>query len=203
MCFTTMKLIGRYDSPFVRRVGITLLLLGMPFEPLPLSVFSEATEVRKTSPLGRVPILVLADGEPIIDSAAILDYLDELAGPARRLVPPSGAERRQVLRTVFTATGAADKAVSISYERRRPPQEQSSGWIDRCRTQIAAALGELEANWLSTGRVTQAEITTATMLAYVQRVEPGVAAPGSYPRLEQMAAECESLPAFKACPSTG
>ena len=66
-----MKLIGRYDSPFVRRVGITLLLLGMPFEQLPLSVFSEATEVRKTSPLGRVPILVLADGEPVIDLSLI------------------------------------------------------------------------------------------------------------------------------------
>jgi len=197
-----MKLIGRYDSPFVRRVGITLLLLGMPFEQLPLSVFSEATEVRKTSPLGRVPILVLADGEPVIDSVAILDYLDELAGPARRLVPSSGAARRQVLRTVVTATGAADKAISISYERRRPPQEQSSGWIERCRTQIAAALGDLEANWLSTDSLTQAEITTATMLAYVQRVEPAMVATGRYPRLERMAADCESLPAFKACPLT-
>jgi glutathione S-transferase len=201
-----MKLIGRYDSPFVRRVGITLLLLGMPFEQLPLSVFSEATEVRKTSPLGRVPILVLADGEPVIDSVAILDYLDELAGPARRLVPPSGAERRQVLRTVVTATGAADKAIAISYERRRPPQEQSSGWIERCRTQIAAALADLDskldAGWLSTDRPTQAEITTATMLAYVRRVEPGIVAPGTYPRLERMAADCEELEAFKACPLT-
>ena len=58
-----MRLIGRYDSPFVRRVGISLHLLGLPFEQLPLSVFSDAAEVRKFSPLGRVPVLVLADGE--------------------------------------------------------------------------------------------------------------------------------------------
>ena len=199
-----MQLIGRYDSPFVRRVGISLLLLGLPFEQLPLSVFSQATEVRKISPLGRVPVLVLADGEPVIDSVAILDYLDEIAGPARRLIPPSGAARRQVLRAVVTATGAADKAISISYERRRPPQEQSSSWMDRCRTQIAAALGELEgeldAGWSSTDRLTQAEITTATMLAYVRRVEPAMVAPGTYPRLERMAADCERLEAFQACP---
>jgi len=98
-----MQLVGRYDSPFVRRVGISLRLLGLPFEQLPLSVFSQATEVRKISPLGRVPVLVLADG-----AGAAVDS-------DRR------ATRRQALRAVVTATGAADKAIAISYERRRPP----------------------------------------------------------------------------------
>jgi glutathione S-transferase len=195
-----MQLIGRYDSPFVRRVGISLHLLGLPFEQLPLSVFSQATEVRKISPLGRVPVLVLADGEILVDSAAILDHLDEIVGSARRLIPAEGAARRQVLRTVVTATGAADKAIAISYERRRPASEQSSDWIDRCRTQIAAALGELErAAWFG-ARLTQAEITTATMLAYVRRVEPALLAPEAWPRLQRMAADCESRPAFRACP---
>ena len=195
-----MRLIGRYDSPFVRRVGVSLHLLGMPFEQLPLSVFSEATEVRKFSPLGRVPVLVLADGEVLVDSAAILDHLDEIAGPERRLIPAEGAARRQVLRAVVTATGAADKAIAISYERRRPTAQQSADWIDRCRIQIEAALGELEAGWSTTSRLTQAEITTATMLAYVRRVEPAIAAEGRYPRLERMSADCERLPAFRACP---
>lgn len=195
-----MQLIGRYDSPFVRRVGISLHLLGLPFEQLPLSVFSQATEVRKISPLGRVPVLVLADGEVLVDSVAILDHLDEIAGPAQRLIPAEGAARRQVLRAVVTATGAADKAIAISYERRRPVSEQSSGWIDRCRTQIAAALGELEGETWSGTRLIQAEITTATMLAYVRRVEPALLAPEAWPRLQRMSADCESRPAFRACP---
>ena len=195
-----MKLIGRYDSPFVRRVGISLHLLGVPFEQLPLSVFSEAGEVRKFSPLGRVPVLVLADGEVLLDSAAILDHLDEGAGPERRLIPAAGMARRQVLRTVVTATGAADKAIAISYERRRPASQQSADWVDRCRVQIEAALGELEAGWSTSKRPTQAEVTTATMLAYVRRVEPAIVASGRYPRLERMATDCEGLPAFRACP---
>ena len=198
-----MKLIGRYDSPFVRRVGISLHLLGMPFEQLPLSVFSEAAEVRKFSPLGRVPVLVLADGEVLVDSVAILDYLDEVAGPARRLIPALGPARRQVLRTVVTATGAADKAIAISYERRRPAAQQSAEWVERSRVQIAAALSVLEAGWSVSEKVTQAEITTATMLAYVRRIEPAVVASGRYPRLERMAVDCESLPAFLACALPG
>ena len=200
-----MRLIGRYDSPFVRRVGISLHLLGLPFEQLPLSVFSDATEVRKFSPLGRVPVLVLADGEVLVDSAAILDHLDEVAGPERRLIPAGGPARRRVLRTVVTATGAADKAIAISYERRRPAAQQSADWVDRCRVQIEAALGELEVGWSTAtpstlGRPTQAEITTATMLAYVRRVEPAIAAEGRYPGLDRMAADCERLEAFRACP---
>lgn len=195
-----MKLIGRYDSPFVRRVGISLHLLGMPFEQLPLSVFSEATEVRKFSPLGRVPVLVLADGEVLVDSVAILDHLDEVAGPERRLMPAAGAARRQVLRAVVTATGAADKAIAISYERRRPAPQQSVDWVERCRVQIEAALGELEAGWSISKKPTQAEVTTATMMAYVRRVEPAIVPAGRYSRLERMAADCEGLPAFRACP---
>jgi glutathione S-transferase len=194
-----MQLIGRYDSPFVRRVGISLHLLGLPFKQLPLSAFSQATEVRKISPLGRVPVLVLADGEVLVDSAAILDHLDEIVGSARRLIPAEGAARRQILRAVVIATGAADKAIAISYERRRP-SEQSSDWIARCRTQIAAALGELEGEAWSGSRLTQAEITTATMLAYVRRAEPALLAPEAWPRLRRMAADCESRPAFRACP---
>ena len=115
-----MKLIGRYDSPYVRRVGISLHLLGLPFEQLPLSPFSQAAELRKYSPLGRMPVLALPDGEVLIDSFAILDYLDEIAGPERMLVPPQGPARRQVLRAIVIATGAADKAIAINYERRRP-----------------------------------------------------------------------------------
>jgi glutathione S-transferase len=195
-----MQLIGRYDSPFVRRVGISLHLLGLPFEQLPLSVFSQATEVRKTSPLGRVPVLVLADGEVLVDSVAILDHLDEIARPSRRLIPAEGAARRQVLRAVVTATGAADKAIAISYERRRPASEQSSDWIARCRIQIEAALGELEGQALSAARLTQAEITTAAMLAYVRRVEPVLLAAGRYVELQRLAADCEQHPAFRACP---
>ena len=89
-----MKLIGRYDSPYVRRVGVTLHVLEQSFEHLPLSPFSQALEFRKHAAIGRMPVLILANGETLIESAAILDHLDEIAGPSGALIPIRGPERR-------------------------------------------------------------------------------------------------------------
>ena len=57
-----MILIGQYDSPFVRRVGIALTLHQMPFEHRPWAGFADAEKVRAVTPLMRVPVLVLTDG---------------------------------------------------------------------------------------------------------------------------------------------
>jgi glutathione S-transferase len=76
-----MILIGQYDSPFVRRTAIALRLYGLPFEHRPWSTFGEADKIAPYNPLRRVPTLVLDGGETLIESFAILDYLDELVGP--------------------------------------------------------------------------------------------------------------------------
>ena len=99
-----MILIGQYDSPFVRRVGIALKLYGFAFEHRPWSVFGDAQKVMGLNPLGRVPILVLDGGEVLMDSAAILDHLDALAGE-EALIPPGGPQRRDALRIITVATG--------------------------------------------------------------------------------------------------
>jgi glutathione S-transferase len=65
--------------------------------------------MRATNPLGRIPSLVLDDGEVLIDSAAILDWLDQTVWPERALLPPAAAERRRALRLIKLATGAIDK----------------------------------------------------------------------------------------------
>ena len=71
-----MILIGQYDSPFVRRVGITLRLYGIAFDHRPLSAFSDTAALAALNPLLRVPALVLPDGFVLTDSHMILDYLD-------------------------------------------------------------------------------------------------------------------------------
>jgi glutathione S-transferase len=89
-----MILVGQYDSPYVRRVAISLRVLGFPYEHDTRSVFADFDSMRQTNPLGRIPSLVLPSGETLIDSAAILDWLDETVGPARALIPPMGSDRR-------------------------------------------------------------------------------------------------------------
>jgi glutathione S-transferase len=83
-----MILIGQYDSPFVRRVAIALRLYGLPFEHRPWSTFGDADKIAPFNPLRRVPTLVLDDGEALIESMAILDYLDELVGPDKAMIAP-------------------------------------------------------------------------------------------------------------------
>jgi glutathione S-transferase len=199
-------LVGRYDSPYVRRVGISLHLLAMSFELLPLSPFSQATQLRQLNPIGRMPVLILATGEVLIESAAILDYLDEIVGPRRALLPASGELRRRCLRILASATAACDKAIAINYERRRPGDRILVDWIVRCRMQLDAALAELESfKRLSSpthDRLMQTNITTACMVGYVRRVEPDALPEGRYPYLEELAARCEAASAFKACPQT-
>lgn len=200
----TLNLIGHYDSPFVRRVGVSLHILGMPFERQLLSVFSHADAVRAYNPVGRVPALVLDGGEVLADSAAILDYLDEIAGPERALVPASGKARRDALQRIVLATGINDKAVAIVYEGRNRGDAADAGWIARCRGQQDAALAALEARFAADplgARLKQPEITVATALGYLRLRLPLREAlpPGRYPALEALSARAEAHPAFQAC----
>jgi glutathione S-transferase len=198
-----LRLIGHYDSPFVRRVGISLYVLGMPFERELLSVFGDAEAMRAFNPLVRVPALVLDDGACLIDSAAILDHLDEIVGPERALLPARGKARRDALQTMALATGIGDKAIAVAYERRKPTDKIDEAWIARCLGQQEGALAELERRYagirLDPGRLMQSEITVAAMLGYVRLRQPEMVPVGHFPVLEAVSARAEADPAFKVC----
>jgi glutathione S-transferase len=104
-----MILVGQYDSPYVRRVAVSLRVLGLAYEHDTRSVFADFDAMRRVNPLGRIPSLILPGGETLIDSAAILDWLDESVGPERALIPRAGTERRHAQQLIALATGAIDK----------------------------------------------------------------------------------------------
>ncbi|WP_050403119.1 glutathione S-transferase family protein [Bradyrhizobium embrapense] len=197
-----MFLIGQYDSPFVRRTAIALRLYGLPFEHRPWSTFGDAEKVAAYNPLRRVPTLVLDDGEALIESSAILDYLDELVGPERAMIARSGPERRRHLRITALATGLADKAVSLVYERVLR-KEQLKLWVERCEAQIAGVLAVLEREraavpspyWLG-DRIGHADIAVACALRFTGEAHPHLFE-ARYPALKAHAARCEALPAFQ------
>ncbi|SDG45229.1 glutathione S-transferase family protein [Roseospirillum parvum] len=198
-----MHLIGRYISPYVRRVGVSLNLLGLPYELVVKSVVDDFDELRATAnPLGRVPVLVLDDGEQLVESGAILDHLDELVGPERALIPAAGAPRRAVLQVTALATGACDKAVSAYYERtRRPPEFTYLPWVERCRTQITGALRSLEqraarGDWLVGGGLTQADVSAVVAHDFIAIVEPEVLTASPCPALAALSARLNGLEAF-------
>jgi glutathione S-transferase len=193
-------LVGQYDSPYVRRVAVSLRVLGFPYEHDTRSVFADFDAMRAVNPLGRIPSLVLDEGEVLIDSAAILDWLDQTVGTERALLPPRGAERRQALHRIALATGAIDKIGAAAYERLiRPAALRWPEWIARCRTQGAGAIAPLAAEpWLPGKALDQAEITTACMIRYVRMADPELLSPGRFLALDALSERCEARPEFQA-----
>jgi len=198
-----MILIGQYDSPFVRRVAIALRLYGLPFEHQPWSTFGDADRIAPFNPLRRVPTLVLDDGEALIESGAILDYLDELVGPERAMIAARGPARRRALRVCALATGLGDKAVSLVYERVLR-QQRSDVWVARCEAQIGGVLAALEAQragiatpfWFG-ARIGHADIAVACVLRFTGEAHPGLFDAARTPALAAHAARCEALPPFR------
>jgi glutathione S-transferase len=198
-----MILIGQYDSPFVRRVGIALTLYGITFEHRPWSVFGDAEKIAAFNPLIRVPTLVLDGGEALIESHSILDYLDSLVPNERALFPREEPARHQALNVAALATGLAEKAVSLFYEQRLHTQV-SDVWVNRCRTQINATLAVLEADrttrthdyWFG-NTISHADIVVATMLRFINEAHAGLVSMQNYPALSAHAAKLEALPAFQ------
>ena len=195
-----MILVGQYDSPFVRRVAVSLRVLGFAYEHDQRSVFGDFDSMRTTNPLGRIPSLVLDGGEVLIDSGAILDWLDQKVGPARALVPPAGAERQRALRRIALATGVVDKFGAAAYERIiRPAAYRWPEWIARCRTQGQGALGALAAEpWPEAAPLDQAAISTACAIRYARLVDAEQLPDWRYPALDALSARCEARPEFKA-----
>jgi glutathione S-transferase len=203
-----MKLIGLLRSPYVRRTAVSLHAMGIPFELDQVPVFEKPEIVSQYNPLTRVPALVLDDGEALIDSTTILDALDEMAGPDRRLTPASGAERRHVLKLVTVALGAVDKAVWSAYEYRfRPPEKVHKPWVRHNDGQVIAGFtyldgiaAKLDGNgWLAgTERMSQADITAAVGFTFAQLVRPNLGLTEKAPNLARFAARCEALAPFKA-----
>lgn len=199
-----MILIGQYDSPFVRRVAIALRLYGLPFEHRPWSTFGEGDKIAPFNPLRRVPTLVLDDGEALIESTVILDYLDELVGPDKAMIAERGPQRRHALKTIALATGLGDKAVSLVYERMLRKDQQPKIWVERCQAQIGGVLEVLQKEraaiaspWWFGERIDHADIAVACVLRFTSEAHPQLFDVPRYPALATHAAHCEALPVFK------
>jgi glutathione S-transferase len=197
-----MFLIGQYDSPFVRRVAIAMRLYGIAFEHRPWSTFGDADKIAPYNPLRRVPTLVLDSGEALLESTAILDYLDETVGPDKAMLAPRGEVRRKQLRTCALATGLGDKAVSLLYERVLR-KERLELWIERCQAQISGVLDLLEKEraavktpYLFGERIGHADVAVACVVRFTGEAHTALFDAARYPALAAHSARCEALPPF-------
>lgn len=198
-----MILIGQYDSSFVRRVGIALTLYEIEFEHWPWSTFGDAEKLRQHNPLIRVPTLLLKGGEALFETSAIIDYVDRLVPEQRRLFPVTQPARYKAMRVSALASGIADLAVRLFYERvlHKTP---SDVLVSRVTTQIRTALGMLEAEcadlttpyWFGE-HIGHADISVAASIRHLNDGNPGLMELADYPALGAFTERLEALPVFQ------
>lgn len=208
-----MILYGQYDSPFVRRAAVALNHYGFAFERHVLSVFQDFDAMLAVNPLGKVPALQLDTGELIFDSRAIIEYLDGIADPDRRLIPSSDngpgsdsgneALRREVLRIEAVGIGLAEKTYERGIEfSRRAPGKHDPDWIARLERQILSALDWIEervgANWMVGVGMTRADLAVVMAATYLSEKLPDLYDQDRLCKLEAHRIRCETLPEFHA-----
>ena len=196
-------LYGRHASPFVRRVAVTLRLYGIAYRHMPLMPFGpDKATLAAFNPIARVPALQLGDGEMLIDSAVILDHLDQLAGP-NSLTPAAGLSRRRVLTLLAVAHGANEKLVAGLYERHfRTREAWHKPWLDRCDKQVRDGFQWLDAQfagpWFTGAAMSQADVTVAVFWLFGRGKRPGFFAALGCGKLEALADRLQGTPEFQA-----
>lgn len=198
-----MLLVGMLDSPYVRRAAITGTLLGLEFEHRSVSVFRHMDAFRAINPLIKAPSLVTDDGTVISESQLIIQHFEDLAG--RSLRPLEDGARIRDLALTGTGIVAADKAVAIGYEQRRPEERRDALWLERILTQLHTALDLLDAaagrGDLTAGpELLPSDIAAATAWGYCRFALPDLVPAGRWPALAEQARACEALDVFKQWP---
>lgn len=201
-----MKLIGMLDSPYVRRVAISLQLLGIRFEHQSLSVFRTFDQFRAINPVVKAPTLVCDDGQVLMDSSLIVELAEVLARP-RSLMPSNLGELTRDLRLAGLALAACEKSAQIVYERGlRPPEKMHEPWVSRVSGQLLAAYRELEAELaqrrpaVESASMRQGGLCTAVAWHFTQQMLPEIVPAASFPHLVAFSAAAEALPEFRAAP---
>lgn len=198
-----MLLIGMLDSPYVRRAAITGTLLGVPFEHRSVSVFRHMDEFRTLNPLIKAPTLVCDDGTVLSESLLIVRHFEVVTG--RSLRPSAADERRRDLSLLGIAIVAADKAVGVEYERKRPEAQRYAPWMDRVQGQLHTALDLLDAA-AAGGQLAvrpdlrDSDIAAAVAWGFCRFVIPEYLPGGRWPALAAHSQGCEALDVFKAWP---
>ena len=208
-----MQLIGYLDSPFVRRVAVTMRFLGIEYEHRELSIFRNYDEFRQIHPAVKVPTLVCDDGSALIDSTLIINYLEQHVAH-RSLMPSDKAQFQQATYNLGLALVAMEKVAQLIYETgHRPAERQHGPWIERIEQQLAGAVGLMESSvadaaqagndWLMGNELNQADISTAVAWRFTQHIDRVSFGPDDYPALAAYSARAEELAEFKACPLSG
>lgn len=200
-----IRLIGYMDSPFVRRVAVSAQFLGVPYKHEELSIFRDYEKFREINPLVKVPTVITDDGQVLVESTLIIDYLETLSD--KTLMPEKASDKAAALRVIGIALVANEKVAQLIYElKHRPKEKRHAAWLERLSQQLKGATELLEeavgdgAAWIDGKDLSQADISVAVAWRFVQHVQAARMPKDDYPGLVAFSTRAEALPEFIACP---
>lgn len=172
-----MKLLSATPSPYARKARIALHEKGLPFELVTEVPWNSDASAPRFNPLGKIPVLLLDDGECIYESRLIVEYL-ELKHPEPPLYPADVDELVAAKRLEALADGACDAVVLMFVEKQREPAQQSTAWLQRQAGKVEAAVDEIArriapgAPFAVGGRFGLADIAVGCLLGYLDLRHP-------------------------------
>jgi len=197
-----MKLLGTPASPYVWKVRISFEEKHIPYDYVFAPPADPNSGVSQYNPLGKIPVLVCADGTAVYDSSVIVEYLDGI-GSKPRLIPESFADRIDVKRWQALGDGIVDSVVHIIQDQRRASAvQQSAEWYLNHRKKIDAGLAtmekELGSRTFCHGKTfTLADIACGMALGYLDRALPSLNWRNSCPGLGEHANRLSERPSFR------
>ncbi|MDI2113460.1 glutathione S-transferase family protein [Commensalibacter nepenthis] len=200
-----MKLIGMLDSPYVRRVAISLKAMNLSFEHEKLSVFNDVEKMQAINPLMKAPSLLTDEGILLIDSTLILEYLARKCPESCSLLPKDLDQFTKSQYLIGIALTLCDKAVQLFMEyNRRPPEKFYQEWADRITEQLQVGLRLLDQQtivnddgYLVGNRIMQADITIAVAIKYIEKKLPDIYKNHVSKQLKAFSSGIEAMPLFK------
>lgn len=168
-----MKLYQSPTSPYARIVRAAAMEKGLEDKIELVAAREPGAGLADLNPLDKIPTLVTDDGETLIESKLICQYLDGLGEP--RLYPADPGARRRVLQQEAVVQGVMDAVVLRRMETRREDSEQSDWWIDRQMRKIERGLAKIEDEIEDfTGADTIVPIALCCALEFMDRLTPHV-----------------------------
>lgn len=198
-----MKLLGTLTSPYARKARLVLLEKNIPHEFVVAPPREEASGVAKINPLGRIPALILDDGNCVYDSPVITDYADTLNDTSVLIPRNDTLARMRVKRWEALADGIVDSAVAVRMESIRPPEKQEAGnltlhnaAVTRAVTHAADELGTR--TWCEGSSITLADLALVSALLYLDLRQPDRDWRSAHPNLAAWFARVSARPSVVA-----
>lgn len=186
-----MKLLYTVNSPYARKVRIVAAEKRIDITLQEVVLADPDCPVKQYNPLGKVPVLILTDGDSLYDSRVIAEYLDN-RNPVAHLIPKDNSAKSAVRKWEALADGVCDAAVAVILEQRKAEQLQDPAFIAKQMDKVTRGLSTLnhdlgQSKWCVGEAFSLADIAVGCLLGYVSlRFGQDIKVATDYPNLERL-----------------